>query len=212
MSDKNEKLVYITADGKEIPYKRLSFVKRDLAIEGLKQEWIERGEPILPPTYKVPVLGDDYVELELDETNLVTDDPQETAKRQALWRKHKDALARFEKAKKDYETHFLCSAILLDLPEDDSWIAAQEAEHIRVPKHDRSALRDHWIQTELFTVAEDIADFATHVYAMSAMKEVTPETLASASNSFRRALLSRDRQDNTPPGTEANQGQGVVDT
>lgn len=191
-----QQLVYITSEGKEVPYKRLSFLKRDLAIEGLRQEWIERGEMLAPPTYRVEVLGGDYIELELDEASLETDDQQETIRRKALWRKYQETLKRFEKAKSEYETHFLCSAVLLDLPDDNSWIEAQEHEHIRVPKDDPVKLRDHWIQTELFTVAEDIANFATHVFALSAMREVTPEMLASASKSFRGAIFG-ERKDNT---------------
>lgn len=190
MSDKQvDRNVYITVEGREVAYKPISFLKRGLIKDGLESDYRERGEPLDIPKAEVEVLGGDTIEVELSADSLeVEGDIEETTKRRELWAKHKDAVLRFENELKDLENDLLLSAILVELPEDESWIEEQKKLHIRIPD-DPEKRRQHYIQTEILTSMEDIVDITSYIFTKSAVRTTSREDLAAAKESFRHQIF-----------------------
>ena len=180
--------IYITVEGRAIPYKPISFTKRDLIKNGLEEEFRERGEPLDPPVIETEVYGGDKIEQELTDGMLVVEgDEEESARRKALWDAHIDAKDRYEKELSKSLNHLTMSAILIDLPEDDKWIAEQKKLHIRIPEN-ADKLREHYIQTEILTSLEDVFEINSLIFEKSAVRDLNYGEVAAAKASFRDTI------------------------
>lgn len=202
MSDiKTEELVYITVEGKRVPYKPIAFTKRELIRTGLESEYKERGESLDVPQIEIEVLGGEKLAIELSEENLVVDDNEtETARRKDIWNKYLDTKKRFETELKKAHDNLQMSAILVELPEDETWINEQKKLHIHVPD-DLEERRQHYIQTEVLTSFEDILEINSLIFTKSAIRDLSVQELAAAKDSFRHQILGTLKGQ-----TEANTG------
>ena len=206
MSEIKTENIYITVEGKSVPYKPISFTKRDLIKNGLEEEFRESGEPLDAPIIEVDVYGGDKIEQELTEGMLAVEgDEEESLRRKALWDAHIDAKARFEKELNKSLNHLTMSAILVELPEDDTWIAEQKKLHIRVPK-DPDELREHYIQTEILTSLEDVFEINSLIFEKSAVRDLDYGEVAAAKDSFRDTLRrALKRETAADVGTEESE-------
>ena len=134
---------YTTVNGMEVPYQALSIIELNLAETGLRQEYIERNEPIEPPKYRVDLAGGGYQEFPHDATTIRTDDEK------AQWAAYEDANNRYqqERARLIQEMVF-DEAILLKMPTDGAWEAKQKKRHITIPD-DPEEKRMHYYKLDL---------------------------------------------------------------
>lgn len=192
--------VFTTIAGVQVPYTPLSMVAQEKSAISIRRRYKDRGEPIDTPTYKpTAVFGGEEVgmELVLDETSIEVDgDEVETARRQALWDAHIDALKRMQTDIEEVRTKMIVHAIKLDLPEDKSWITRQRDEWFidvpednpKKPGYDAEALRRHWLETEVLVSLDDYVKLTARIFVQSVTSGIDEETLEAAMTSFQNRV------------------------
>lgn len=180
---------FFREDGQKVYIQSISMVELEKSEEGIRKEFLERGEPIEPPTYTVKTVGKGSVELPMDETNLeVEGDEEETKKRKEAWFKHVQALARMK-----IETGQIANEIILEgvlVPEgepSEEWIRKRRRRHIEIPE-DPDELLMLYKMTEILKTPHDLLEAEKHIMILSSSGSLKPEDLAAAEESFQSAL------------------------
>lgn len=177
---------FITEDGREIPIKAISLLELNMAEEGIKAEYIERGEPITPPTYSVETVGGDKETHPLTADNLVTDDPTETERRTRLWAEHQDALNRMESEIGRIKTSIVMEGIDI-APENDDWLARKKRLHIKVPDDPDERLL-FYKMTEAVKTPADLSSIQLEIIVLSSSGAIDRKAADAAKESFRSKL------------------------
>ena len=131
---------YITEDGIELHLTSVSDTLINKYRLKIYKEFLERGEPVDPPKYKVITAGGGVEEHEHTEATLeVTPEEikllegvseeeaqklavQRTEENKAAWQKHLEARKRLEEEQNmAYTKAMLIMGVKFDMPEDDSW-------------------------------------------------------------------------------------------
>jgi hypothetical protein len=184
----DKKHYYTTINGVDIEIRAVSIMEMNLAEAGLRAEYLARGEPLDPPTYRVDLAGGGYQEFPHDETTLRTDEEK------AAWEKHQEALARYTA-----ETNRLRGEIMLEdgiafeLPKDTRWIEKQKRRHIQIPD-EPDKLRQHYLETELLKTPEDAQNIVIAILKLSARGAADPAAVEAAMDGFRRGLPTNRKE------------------
>jgi hypothetical protein len=198
MTDKRN--IYTTLDGLEIPIKSISPTKLMKAELGIEKSFRDKNEPIDTPTYDVETAGGGKETYDLDAESIqVPDNEEETAKRQADWDAHQDALLRLKKKQYDITSKIVLNAIDIPLPEDETWIKEQEDLYIEVPEdpYDRWF---HWLETEVLHPT-DVINLVAEILTLSATGIIPEEEVDAAVALFRSTVRTQseepEEQENT---------------
>lgn len=149
-----EPYAFETASGQTIylhPVRRILLGKIEKRMEA---EWEARGKVVTLPTRRFQTFGGDWDEEQLDpktadETIASIEDKAERERLAALWAKYQRDRREFAEAVLSRQMDvMLARGVEFDMPEDESWIAEQEAIGVEVPTvaHER---RVHYLTTEL---------------------------------------------------------------
>ncbi len=201
-----KKNVFTALSGMEIPIKPISPTKLMKAEMGVEKAFKKRNEPIDVPTYKIETVGGGYESYDLDEDSITApDDEKETAKRQADWDAHQDALKRLREAQFEVTKKIVLNSIDLKLPEDESWIEEQEELYIEVPK-DKRERWNHWLETEILHPT-DVTGLIAQILYLSASGILPEEEVKAAVSLFLDSVLeeSEETGDSDPTSEDAEE-------
>lgn len=167
--------------GKEYEVEAVSDTLVNLAKEAVRNEFLAKGEPIDPPTYKVTTAGGGVSEEPHDETTLSTDEER------AAWTAYIEANKRLEIAVNQRTMKVWLMGLKVELPEDKKWIETQEWLGITVPENpiDR---RYHYVTTEILKSPDDLFTTLNAIMKESYRGMVKPEDLDAAIETFRDKL------------------------
>jgi len=222
--------ILVPSTGIEITTLPVSETLVNLVQRKVEQDYRARGEQVDPPTYKVKIELPDFTpgtepeekEYEHDETTLdqvSADDfleeadgdiekAQKLADRQIknnrrAWAKYLNTINRIEREKREKTSEVMFKrGVLVDLPEDDGWIKAQEdGLGIEVPKNPDD-LRLHYLTTEVLITPEDVLLVVQSITKMSMKGMVKPEQVDAAADTFQDILRGRDGQLDEPGKSE----------
>lgn len=135
-----------------------------------------------PPTYKMDTLLGEEV-FEYDEKSI--QDETATNEDRAAWKKYTDGLEEAERKRREKLIDILFTkGIVIEVP-DDGWEEEQRFLGAEVPENP-IARRIHYIQTEVFTSAQDLTDAIAKLMQLTA--GITEEDMVEIRQSFRGAL------------------------
>lgn len=172
---KEQRDVFITSTGIELPLKRISPILVDKA---------QASEPMPErPTYTAETAGGGTELHPHDHTTLETDEDK------AAWQEYLMKTAFAQRLINERVTMVMFYRGIdydaIDLPEDDTWITEQrEVFGIDVPE-DPLKLKRHWVETEALSTPEEIKELVVRLMAMTGAPE---EVVAVAERSFRRPV------------------------
>ena len=183
----SKKLIYRTLTGREIEYEPVSPIVLELSEQGAKKEFIERGEPLDPPTYTVELAGGGTQTFPHDLTTLTTDEDK------ATWAKYLDAKERLET-----EQARLRKLIILEclkdiiLPEDNTWEVKQKARKVDVPQEPDEKLV-HYIQTEILKSSADFRCLTDAILRAGYLGAVGEDVIEASSSLFQDRIQAATR-------------------
>ncbi len=174
----NTKHVYITTNGKELEIRAVSLDELRMGQAGIKREFVERGEPLEPPTYEFEVFGGGKESRPHDKTTLKTEEDK------AAWALHQGALARlaFEQAKLVQEIVFE-DGIAAQIPADGFWEARMQRRHVEIPE-DPEHKRWQYILTEYLKTPQDIKACISQVILISSEGSDNQAEISAALEAF----------------------------
>lgn len=177
-----KKLSFFTTAGLEVEYEPASAVEIEMSEAALKQEYLDRGEPLAVPTYTVELAGTKSTQtFEHDETTLKTDEDRE------MWAKHVDALSRYTIELNELRTEIVLDCIKVELPEDTKWMDRQKRHHVKLPT-DPYELRHHYIRTQVLRSVEDIYLAMQKVIVASLSGSVDEAAIEASLKTFRDTI------------------------
>jgi len=201
-----ERPFFISESGVKIKVRPLEMDAAKLMEDGLAADYRAAGEPIDAPEVNVEVAGGSTVKRILTEKNLVVaDDDEETARRQALWLAHQDAVTRMKVELGQLTIEYLLGGIDEELPEDESWIQRYERLHIHVPadKYDRLVFYKKHV---LIVTPGDLARMQAEVMLVSSSGTLErKEVEAQVASFLRQARVRVQKLDVGGASTEAAQ-------
>jgi hypothetical protein len=171
----------ITINGKEYEIAPVSDVLINLVKEAVKREFIERGEPINPPTYEIETAGGGKSIEAHDETTLSTDDDRKA------WAAHIEAVQRLTIEVNNRTNKAWLSGIVFDIPEDENWKAHQKFLGVRIPD-DPEEMRWHYLTTEILKSTDDYMTALSQIMKESYRGVVKEDDIDAAIGSFRNQL------------------------
>lgn len=177
--------VYTTANGYDVPISPISLEELRKAEVGVAKHFKDEGEPLDPPTYDVEVAGGDTQTFPMDEESvLVEGDEEETAKRQALWDAHQDALQRMKSEQNRVSQVIFMEGIQVELPSDTSWEDRQRNLYIEIPEEPDEKYW-HYLSTVVFKSPNDFVSCIEKILRISAQGIVPEEELDGLISLFR---------------------------
>jgi len=210
MSDKNlNKGFYTTEDGRKIPIHAVSMMELTEIERGITAEFIERGEPVDPPTYKVTLAGGDTQEYPLNATILeVADDPDETQRRKDAWALHADTTQRLRSEIGTVTLSVIMEdGIAVGVP-PEAWIQKMRRRHVKLPD-DPNELRNFYVLQEFLRSPLDIGGVQVAIMQLSTGGIIPEKDIEAAQDTFFRALQEAFQ---TTAGTMAGSGSDSTDT
>lgn len=181
-----ERPFFYTEDGRQVFYRSINLLDLSEAEEGIRQEFIENGEPLDPPKYMVTAAGGAQIEHDLTENNLqVEGDQEETERRMREWAEHVEANNRLNIELGSITTEIILDALEIDITEDelDAWIAKKRKYHIRLPD-DREELIRRYKMGELLRTPKDLLTAQGEIITFSSSGAVTREAVRAAEDMF----------------------------
>ena len=228
MSDK--KNVYVTVAGVEVPIGPVNLFDLNLAAEGLRREFYERGEPLDPPTYTAELAGGGMQTFEHDEDTLevtpemvlseALDDPEKameiaayrTAVNREAWATYLDANARLIAEQGALRMEIMLDGVKAELPADNTWEIRRKRRHLEVPD-DPIEKRLYYIQRELLFTTADAENALAAIIRLSS-QGMPEEAIKAAEAMFRHqvqaAFIRPERSGDTSGGPEDEAGPVVA--
>lgn len=178
----------ITEDGRKVYIQSISMLEYSKVEEGVKREYVERGEPIDPPMYEVTTVGGGKVKLPLDGKNLtVEDNEEETARRTLEWQSHINALNRMRAEVGAITQDIVLEGVLAIPPMDDAWIEKRRKRKIILPE-DPEELLKYYKMTEILRTPSDYILAQGAIMVLSSSGAIKQEDVDAAGASFLRQV------------------------
>jgi hypothetical protein len=196
-----KKMIYRTVAGVELEYEPVSPLAIELSEQGTRKKYLDAGEPITPPTYKVTPVGGGEMLFEHDQESIKGDPEAEKA-----WNAYIDANRRLQAEIAQERTTLLLSAVKIELPNDDTWLRRQKRRNIVVPERPLNTddldamdeymeqLRSHYIMTEILKTVEDSYGLFEKIIQISLAGALTEEQISAASATFRSTKETAKRE------------------
>lgn len=169
------------SNGKDYQVQPISETLVNLAKDAIRRKFIERGEPVAPPTYTVTLAGGATEDIPHDEKSLETDQDK------MLWKLHQDALTRLEEEQNMAAMKVWMSGLVFDMPETDDWKNMQQWLGVVIPTEPME-LRYHYLKTEVLKTPGDLLVLLDAVMKLSYAGVVSEADLDAALSSFRNNL------------------------
>lgn len=209
---------FTTLSGVDIHFVPFSWDEYQLALEGLKDEWRERGEIIDCPQYEVKLASGEIQKFDHNENTInelppdTPEDQKETVLKEQkdLWERYQDASARFQGQDGEIMSEFIYADSLasITLPDDTAWEDKQRQRHIKIPD-ELEDKRRHYINTVLLKSKADQLDLVATITAVS-MGVVKEADVERVRDSFRDRVygnLSQTLRDTALPPEVSQEGQ-----
>lgn len=211
MNENNDGKVFVTSDGLQVPIAPISLIEMDLAEAGLRQDFLDQGEPLDPPSYTVQTVGGGEEIHFHDETTLeVPGDEVKTAENLKAWEAHIEALKRHNAERSVIQSNIILDGLQVELPEDDAWEIRQRSYHIRIPV-DPIEKRRHYIQTVILKTPDDLMRLMEQVMILSTQGVVSEEAVKAAVNTFRGAVPGIGKGNTKKPRRSRSAGRKVAE-
>lgn len=173
-----KKRVYVTDNGTELEIRAISLSELQMAQAGLRAEYVERGEPLNPPKYKIETFGGGEEWHDHDEKSIRTDEEKEA------WAKYLDANNRLNRESAKLVQEFVFEdGIVLDVPENGTWQARMKRRRIKIPD-DLTEMRTLYILTEYLKTPQDIKSCIGEILKVSARGTDNQAEIEAALKSF----------------------------
>jgi len=170
--------VYTTTNGVEIEIRAISLSEMQMAQAGIREEYKERGEPLVPPKYKIETFGGGEEWHDHDETTLKTDEDKKA------WAEHKIAVARLDAEVAKLAQEFVFEdGLIVELPTDGIWEARMKRRRIKL-SDDPGERRTQYILTELLRTPMDIKGCIAEVLKLSVKGADNQAEIIAALDSF----------------------------
>lgn len=187
---------YTTMGGVEIHFVPFSWDEYQLELEGKREKYRQRGEPIDVPQYEANI-GGVIQKFDHDEKSILQAPPETPdeekeaviAAQVAIWEQHKETLKKFEAEDGEIKIEYILSDSLgaIQLPEDNAWEVRQLKKDIKIPS-DPEEKRRHYIMTILAKSRADQLDLISTITAVS-MGITREADVEAIRNTFRDQLF-----------------------
>lgn len=180
---KDNPKTFETVAGEIIPLKPISLLDVQRAQDAARQEFIDNGEPIDPPTYRIEQLGyEDSENAPTEEYNFKTilDAPEEDKQ---LWAKHIEALNRLGEERQRRTAIIFAEGADIELPDNDDWIKRQKKLFNIDAPDDPDERKVFYLNRVLLKTPADKDGFQWAVYSLS-MTGATEEAIQAMERLF----------------------------
>jgi hypothetical protein len=203
-SDKTDH-VLINSSGIKVPVVPISMLEMEAVDQSIRKQYLERGEPIEPPTYEVEVAGGGKAKYPLTANNLVVEDNvEETVRRKMDWLTYQNAVDRMTTEINKVRTAMIMEGIDVKIPTDGKWLARCKRMGIPLPE-DPDELLDFYKRSQIVRTPEDLVDIEMKVIESSTGKIIPPEKMAAAKAKFLGTIYQEiegsKELDNAPGGS-----------
>lgn len=178
-----------TTAGEKIKIQPISILDLQLAQDAVKREFRDRGEQIDPPTYKVDVLGGE-VEYHPYTEESIKDAGEED---KAAWDAHLEATEKMKLEVEGRTALVFLEGILVDLPEDDTWIKRRKRLFGEVVPEDKEERLLHYVNHILLKTPADQEDLTFAIYRLS-MTGANKEAIQAMEELFRGEMDEAGRE------------------
>jgi hypothetical protein len=207
-SGKTDNHVFINSNGMKVPILPISMLEMEAVEQNIKKQYLERGEPIDPPTYEVETAGGGKEKHNLTPDNLIVEDnEEESLRRRMAWILHQDAVERMVGETNKVRTAMLLEGIDVQVPEDGKWIARCKRMGITLPD-DPDELLDFYKKSQIIRTPEDLVDIEMKIIESSTGTMIPPEKMAAAKAKFlgtiHKELEGPGKMDNPEGGSESS--------
>jgi hypothetical protein len=194
----DRRTIFTAMDGQEIPFKPFSWLAYENALEGLRQEYRDRGEQIDRPQYVVQYESGSQQTFDHDEisitqvsaSTLPEDKERVIAEQQAQWAAWQETTKKFDLEGNDLLWDFVRNDSLTDLklPADSAWEDKQRRRKAKIPEDPEEKLM-YYLNTELLKSTADRLEFLETIVLVS-RGMVEEAHLETAKRLFRNQIWS----------------------
>jgi len=173
---------FVTSTGKVIhlqPVAHRLFTDTDAEVE---REFIEKGKPVEPPKYEVPLAGGGSKSFYHDEESIKTATDEE----KEAWTAHQECLKSLKAEQNERGTIVAIVEGVLDKPTDE-WLARMKFYGTKLPD-DPYDLKVRYVTYEFLRTPADMAAFSAATMLLCAGMEVDQTAIEAALESFRDSV------------------------
>lgn len=219
----DHKLFFEVVTGEKVPFEPVSTMMLGYIEQGIRAEYVRQGRPIDVPIYTVETAGGGEQAFEMDAEYVEANPDQKE-----LWENHLKAVNDLDAEINEARQNVLMDAVLVDLPEDETWLKRQKKYRVLLPTKPKqddfendeeyqeahedylARLRRHYLETEVLKTVEDLYGLIEEIMMTSLKGSMSEEELEAARQSFRNSLqgVKRELETIEQPDSEA----GKVDS
>lgn len=188
-----EKRFFETTAGIKIGIQPISHLDLQLAQNAVRAEFEERGEPIDPPTYEVPLLGGEVEHHPYTEKSI--EDAGEEDK--AAWEAHIVATGRLETAIQKRTGLVFLEGMTFEMPKGDAWIKRRKRMFGEDVPEDEEERWLYYVNNVLLKTPADKEGLTWSIYQLS-LTGASKEAIQAMEELFRGEMDAARR-----PGLEA---------
>lgn len=199
---------FVTTAGEKIEYGPISLDDWQLAQNAVRKEFELRGEPIEPPTYKIPLEleGKDKFEEHPHTAETIKD---ASVEEKIAWAAHLGALDRLGDEIQHRTGLVLLDVIKFEMPEDGKWIERRKRLFDEDVPEDEEERRSYYLNKVLLKTPADKNGLMEAIFDCS-MTGAPEEVIKAYKDLFRRAMEDQGREAARLIETIQGPGQEVV--
>lgn len=185
---------FTTTAGEKVEYGPIALDDLQLAQNVVKQEYLDKGEPIEVPTYQVEILGSTK-EKPLFETHPHTEKTIEngTDEEKEAWKDHINAVERMQDDVESRTSLIFLDAIKVELPKDDKWAKRRKRLFNENIPEDKEEKLLHYVNKVLLKTPADKNGIMQEIFDLS-MSGAPEEVKQAYKDLFRRQVEQTGRE------------------